>query len=425
MATTRERDGLPASFPIAWDPKVPTKLFVLRKDDENAYKIDFQYADPSPGCNQYEVAAFQKILQDFEDADLESLHGAVKFLKKCREHVQDCLFGWFDDPGVDNENRALLEHSTQHFRLIEMLLPLLVDDSEDLFSVPGYLSADIMRFFRCHLIADPTENYPNVETELDHSQQPEEHSFYWEYIEKLVRQGCLHRAAQLLSRHSVLHHPASFYRGYEDDYERRRRENFREDLLLVIDAMKRAPIPGGRIDDFDSETQMNFHSMRYQQIEDSNFLLAGQDVDPASFLLWEQSTHGSAFGWDLESAFSHFQRWSQHIRTVHAKISHRELSKVAGIMAGAVGFGAEESGILGLCSEILYRRPNFVPRDLAKLARLFLDPVEEKGFLSLLPIIEGDITGALTAIFAFGGDSAAALPATLVCSTSVWFVSLS
>jgi len=89
------------------------------------------------------------------------------------------------------------------------------------------------------------------------STQPEQFddgSLYWKYVQTLVLRGCLQAAWEALSNHSLFvtcMQSADSYAGDHDPYYAAKMDEIKEGFLVIRELMMRAPLPGGRNDEYD------------------------------------------------------------------------------------------------------------------------------------------------------------------------------
>jgi len=367
-----------------------------------------------------------------------------------------------------------LVYAVSHLSEIFLILPptsvTSLDYYDSIWDIPGALTADTVRYLRHHHTLQALSPLPpDVVQEVLESAHPDQVDHgapYWQMIHRLVRKGNVHQAWALLSRHSLCRRAtvATNDRNRSDNIDDNGNNNNDSDnnndgggdyehismieIYQGFDDLRRillsAPLPGGRddIDDADLEEQDNEDLENGDDVNTISPSLARGDylehVEPDGYLRWETSRNATRTNnsGDFPSTYTPtlasrvFQAWQQYIvelpslRTLQRKVP--QLEGIFQILLGNVRHLTFETWPEALLCELLYRNPMLLPSHIytraAKLQQRWApkeQPSQPRSNESLMNevvmnIMQGSVGSAMDMMFAFGGGSGAALPATMV-----------
>jgi len=449
-----------------WEPQKPSQLsvaVVAAQGTNFGIAVDPLSAEsgvgaPGVGCTEHECTALLQILtayeehfreqQEQEPQSINSSSSMKDLSQQYRAAVRECCFQWRDriqemkateeadedDIQDESNNLSLLKDVYVIIHLSEIFLTLLSPSWEngDPFDKPGYVTADTVRFLRCHLV-EVEESFfdPELFTEMINSEYPEQFQdhMFWRYLEKLVLRGRLERAWEFVKWHSL-------YRAVVetdetpgdqgmDAYQQREIANaFRSLQVLLL----RAPLPGGRKEGFDHA--LDHEDMYDDGIEDNMEYDDDFDVMASDFKLWEVTDESSRIiaGADVPLLFSsdeamrNFQKWKEQVsrerRTSRLIRKIPEFDNIFAILQGEFTNIIFDSWSEQLCSELLYKTPNLRPRNISSRASALMQKFASKTVTdeAILAIMDGEAGKAIDEMFINGGSSGAALPSTLVRS---------
>lgn len=446
--------------PCWFEPQKPSQLSVAvaaqGRDGIAVYSLSAQpgVGAAGVGCTEHESTALLQILtaheEHFREKKLRQTNsgaGMKDLSQQYRAAVRECCFQWGDqiqemkETGeVDEEtireeftNLSLLKDVYVIIHLSEIFLPLLSPSWEngDPFDKPGYVTADTVRFLRCHLV-DYAQMFFDTEhlTEMVDSEYPEQYQdqMYWRFLEKLVLRGKLESAWELVKAHSLYRAVmetddlSGDQHGMDTHQQREIANAFRSLQVLLL----RAPLPGGRKDDFDHA--LDHDEMYDDGVEDMEYD-DDFDVMASDYKLWEVSDGSSRFiSGDVPLLFSsdeamrNFQKWKEQVsrvrRTSRLVRKIPDFDNIFAILLGEFTNIIFDSWSEQLCSELLYRTPNLRPRNIGSRASALMQKFASQAVTdeAILAIMDGEAGKAIDEIYINGGFSGAALPSTLVRS---------
>lgn len=452
-----------AQIAAAWDPSCSERLQILQDDKDHGAKFLPPLLTGNGGCNEHEFQALYFIVDahnEYHDPQSPNKGDAKMLGKSCRSAIQGCLASWedSDDPtlksGANDKNLEYLKLSLAVLQLSDIFLPLLQQgqnlfmssnsfQSADAFQRKGSVTAPLIRFLRYHY-------YPDI---LDHSEldnmlqakQPEiyddghfdQHggqSLFWVYVETLVLRGCLKQAWDVLKRHSVFQAALS---ALDDEEMSGESLSIVESFMALKHLMLNAPLPGGRDDAFDEEIFLPEDQGDTMEEDDDDLDarlgfeqgLKGLLVEPGDYLLWESGGghDGPILHLDrLATADMKHREWQRFIRESFVNqinFGHRvpELGSILKIMMGeTISVATQQSWMGRLCARLLYKTPFLAPRTMENLANREMDQSESEDgmFEILVSIMGGHASQTVEALYKLGGGSSAALPTTLVSTST-------
>ena len=370
---------------------------------------------------------------------------------------------------VDNYQSLALIYAMMHLNEI-YLLPSKRGSRghsvDKLEGPPGSLTADTVRYLRLHhsgydlkseavmelLDMDQPEYYiPEIPSNDPYLLGPFSQPYY-NLLYHLFNLGQLSSAWAVLSRHSSC-------RRTEEEAARGGNMSKEGEAWSALRALLlSAPLPAGRGEDDDAGLADD---------DDDNVDISEAEVDPdfnvklmegiprSAPYLWEANPKASNtqrneryhrqclhVGLDphledvdiLPEAYSEvvamniFNHWKRTAKSlmksgrmgdsVLAPLFTRfpQLEQICSVMLGRPPVGGPSWPEM-LVSELIYSRPNIAPADIVVRARVAMrnSGVENEGQESLiLKVMEGSATDVVLSLFSFGGESGAALPATIV-----------
>jgi hypothetical protein len=391
------------------------------------------------GCSDPELAALEKMIQANQEFYEEFDHRLVGDLEACKQlsqqyraAVRECLCDMQRDDDTmmeteDDTNLELLIASYTVMHISDIFLPLIPAsmgfyvDHESPWNQPGKVTAEMVRYLRIQ--HTPRLNEGQYE-EIRQARQPEGYDkIYWNLVEEFVVRGCLEQAWDLLSRHSMYqlalekHHRDS---GNNDQYLAKLTEETRHAFETVREIMSRAPLPGGR-----NRLQDLIGSLGYPEnetYEDVDFYSEDLPVRPSDFRLWEATgtTMSSMYILSNKEIMDKYRTWQEYVKMARSNLHFGrvpELRRLLAIMAGDFTEYVFDNWSDAFLADLLYRKPDFRPRDLSKRAVKFIKEYNPHMLSTLQPIIcimEGNAVQSINLLHVLGGASGAALPATMV-----------
>jgi hypothetical protein len=266
------------------------------------------------------------------------------------------------------------------------------------------------------------EIYPSVIEMID-SVYPEQFgdgTLFWKLVESLVIRGSLDHAWHVLSKHS----------SYAQAVLRMQEEGEPEDPYLagalneiilefqtLRDILLRAPLPGGRTEQFDDATT---NVAMFEDIYDTNYIIEDMyGVNPSDYKYWEMDMN---VGDELDSlALRKHQQWQDYVREQRHSFSlSRRMPQIDSILAILTGdFSNVEftSWAEQFAAELLYLKPDLCPRSFSARAGRIIAKFDESSnplLSAMLSIMDGNVGMAINLIWMMGGASGAALPSTIV-----------
>lgn len=304
-------------------------------------------------------------------------------------------------------------------------------------AIPGYVTADTVRYLRLHLLSPPELVDAKIPAMIDsHSPEHYPDRLYWKFLTRLVLRGCLEQAWAVLTVHSLYNHAQV---AIEENWqtERATGQQIIADFEPIRHALLRAPLPGGRSADYDDDHDNNAgrdEEMHYD--EDIDEMAAdGLDVSTSDYRFWDvaaaAATSMTAMGGDYpilyspEAAIRKHRQWQEYVLYVRRTNSLRhkvpELDHLLAILGGDFTNVAFENWAEQLCAELLYRTPDLRPRNMSARTRRLLndhygngDDTPPAEYAAVVSIMQGEAGRAVEELFQYGGGSGAALPSTLV-----------
>lgn len=439
----------------AWDPKSPFTLLLPSLQEGKAATIDRLYSHAGTGCDEFELAALMRILQAHEDYYAGIADGdegaavqptSLKRLALEYRLALHACFTIFEQTasatanGRTKLNYDLLKCMYAVLEQSQIFIPLVQasDVLQNPMDTPGYATADCVRYLRYNHTAEPETIDADI-PEMMHSLHPEEFgdgSLYWKLITTLVLRGCLDKAWEVLSKHSLnvscnaslLAHQAT------DPYESSQLNEVVTGFQCIKELFNRAPLPGGRSSDFDDfSDEMEFT----EQVGDTDYFLEHLEVATTDYTFWENEGNAAA-GRDLpvsynqEAAIRKHRVFQNYVRDRRSsfQITRRvpQIDALLSILMGDLSKVHFENWNEQLLAELLYKQPNVRPRHISARARKFItdcgEDVNEPTNHVKLCIMDGNAGEAIHALSNVGGNSGAALPSTLVRCVSRLGISL-
>ncbi|CAB9505580.1 expressed unknown protein [Seminavis robusta] len=458
----------PSAFGMAWDPKNPSALVLPRaiqvpsqQQDEArvvAMQINTMLSHSGVGCNEHEVSALMQLLDAHQahselTPSVSKSWNTLKTLSKAyRAALRECLVQWEDhwiemdennndnsmtegnnnmqQPALDKENLEMLKlvYAITHLSEIFILPPppemtSSLDYYADAFSIPGALTADTVRYLRHHHTAPALQMVdPDVLQELMdslHPDQVDDGAPYWLLLNTLVKHGNLEQAWALLSRHSACQRAMRSRDDMDDDGDEallleKDREAFQDLERLLLSA----PLPGGRDDANDAGLDAKHNNRPREET-----LLEG--ISTTDYQLWETSDttlEGTDFPvhYNPRAASTKRHAWQQYVldlESVH-RLARKipQLDGILKILSGNIKQAVFDNWAEALLAELIYVNPTIVPGNIQVRAEKLMQkypPVHEQMDDVLLSIMQGSSGRVMESLFAFGGASGAALPATV------------
>ena len=471
---------------VMWfEPQNPSQLTVISKVSNDSISAVSLFADhgvggiPGAGCVEEESTALTQIVTAHERHFRETGNvGSMKELsQQYRAAVRDCLSEWRnriynnsnlrteqeqeDEQQAENNtkkedmiqqekiNLALLSHVYVIIHLSEIFLPMLSSrfwEDGDPFNKPGYVTADTVRFLRCHLVEpaeESTGDDPSVLEEMVDSEYPEQFQgqgmLYWRLLEKLVLRGCLVRAWNLVKAHSLYR---AVMETYNDDsnantfLDERELRELANAFRILKTLLLRAPLPAGRTEDLDDALDCQA-LMMVEDVDDDMDYGDDFDVTASDYKLWEVLDFSSSVAGDYPLLFSAepadraFRKWHDQVaymrRTGCLLRRIPELDVVFAILLGDFKNIIFDSWSEELCAELLYRTPTIRPCSVSLRASALIQKFGSTDVTNeaILASMDGEAGRAIDHMYVSGGCSGAALPSTLVrsivCCVAVQF----
>lgn len=454
--------------PMGWDGRNPSSL-LLPNITDGRFMMNRMAAESGVGCNEHELSALVKIISAHDDymklkqnalrtnskTDwLSVTRLQTELATKYRSAIRDCLSDWqialdekfasSDQPPEDVDE----DHELDHLKLLQVtynimhisdiFLPLLPSASSwdyhiDPYQKPGIATAATVRYLRYHHLDAAEEMVGNVNpSEIDemmNSAQPEQFQkgrVYWEYIKILILRGCLEKAWFVLSKHSLyvvastIHNPDEF--SMTEIYQ---------DFSQLKEILLRAPLPGGRSEDYDDALQSEDKVDEY--IDEVNFFMDDLDVLPLDYMYWDTQYSENGFGnlsmptgnqveFDEMTASQKHRSWSEYVKDIRPffNLTRRipQVDSILAILSGDFTGIRFSSWSQQVCAELLYRYPNSRPIEISNLTgrivNFHLADDVPYDVATMLRVMEGDASSAIELVYAIGGAAGAAVPATIV-----------
>ena len=496
---------------MAFDAKNPAALLlpVAPSSDNNnnnndrivALQINTIFSHTGVGCNEHEIAALSQIMDAHErhsevtPAKLRRSWHVLKALSKAyRGALRDCLFRWEDNlleleeannknnndmtDSNNNNNATRLVGEQQHLDVEHLELLKLVyavahlseifllpppsdvtstaSYNDNLFDIPGGLTADLVRYLRHHHTVDALQQVdPDVLQELRGSMHPDQVDNgepYWKLMNTFVQRGNLEQAWALLSRHSLCRRAAdaAVYDDNNDttamdgggnhtmeEHEEVTLEKVREGFADLQRILCSAPLPGGRddADDIDLGPVDGEEDGAHNESNKPNHDIMLENVEPDGYKRWETSRTADSSGYDQGSDFPlkytplHasrvFENWKQYIIDLPsiAQLKRRipQLETMLDILMGKLKGMVFDNWAEHLLTELIYQNPMIRPVNIHVRAKKLMAQYSNNSGMNrgemnevLLNIMQGNAGSAIEVLFAVGGGSGAALPATMV-----------
>jgi hypothetical protein len=305
------------------------------------------------------------------------------------------------------------------------------------------VTAATVRYLRYHHIASPEEMVGDVDPaeleEMMNSAQPEEFkdgTLYWSYLRQLVLRGCLEKAWIVLMRHSLFAVASVMNRSNDGEkqmaYDRdpiyfAKMVEIHQGFLQLKEIMLRAPLPGGRKEDYDDA--LGFEDRFDDGVEEADHFMEGLDVSPSDYKFWETEDASAPADYPViysaESAARIHRQWNDYVKNVRPSFQLskriRGIDSILAILSGDFTGVHFDSWAQKVCAELLYRHPDSRPGQISKRAKRIIEgfPTEDDNtehISTILSIMEGDAARAIGLMYELGGAAGAALPATLVSS---------
>ena len=414
--------------------------------------LDVITSHTAVGCHQdCELLALKQVIayhqEYFRDAEPES----IKVLSQSyRAAIQQCLQEWVASSMLSNKESTdevdylgleTLKSMYSVMHLADVFFPLLLsrttttsswnmnDLCGDLFNVPGIATAGLVRFLRYNLMAQIDFKRDPTIVEMLHSVYPEQFetdgdNFYWALLESEVLRGCLDNAWTILSHHS-LYQQALHAESNQEDYISTTLADVRESFDLLRDILLRAPLPGGRTDDFDDAVG----DIEWEEEEDVAYGIFTDsiDVQPTDYKDWESIASAELMmetaGFEPRAARKH-KEWKEYTKRKlrNFTLAQRHipaLKPILAILCGDLSNVTFASWPGKLLAELLYVTPDIRPRNVTSRVKRMLatgvpSPMDADKTDSILAIMDGNMGEAMELMYAFGGGSGAALPSTMV-----------
>lgn len=454
---------------LAWDGRNPSSLQLPHVID-GRFVLSRTSAESGVGCNEYELSALVKIISSHEDymklkqnavrtnskTDWSSVASLLEQLaSKYRAAIRDCLSDWHTslrekfsssntspedlDEDYESSNLQLLQVTYNIMHISDIFLSLLPSPSSwdyhiDPYQKPGIATASTVRYLRHHHLDAAEEMVANSNPaeidEMMNSAQPDQFKkgrVYWEYIKVLIIRGCLEKAWHVLSKHSLfvvasaIQNPDEFSQMTE----------IYRDFSHLKEILLRAPLPGGRNDNYDDA--LPSESLADDYIDEANLFSDDLDILPLDYLYWDtqylengsgsmNATTGDQAEFDEMTAFQKHRSWSEYVKDIKPFFNlTRRIPQIDSVLAMLLG---DFTGIKfsswaeQLCAELLFRCPNSRPIEIANNARrlvkfYFADDVPYE-VATMLNIMEGDAASAIALVYGTGGSAGAAVPATIM-----------
>lgn len=434
---------------IEWDPTRPTALLipVARKEDAVVHTL---YAGTGTGCNAHELSALVKLVQaheKFQELPTRKADAVKDLFQEYRSAISACIEEWQEACNETEEqdviNLELLKMNYAVLHLSDIFLPLLPSTNlsssssslmslRDPYTVPGLTTADTIRYFRYNHMRDIHHEFPEY-SEMMSATQPErfEGDLYWKVMTKLVMQGALEEAWNVLSKHS-LYTAATAVRdenvhSLDREYIRTMRD-IEQSFLVMRDLLLLAPLPGGRTIVYDNDFEL---PERIDEI--SAAILDDLDIQPLDYQYWEPRIKAGSYGdlpieFEADAAKRKHKIWQDYVKNVAHAPSFSlprhlpEIAPILSILSGDIREAPCDSWHEALVVELLYRQPDLRPKNLSSRARHVAREFNAQAGLSdieeaLLNVMEGNAGEALGLLFEYGAGTGAALPAVLVSCT--------
>jgi hypothetical protein len=427
---TTRRDGSQVAM-TGWDPTTPAALRIMHHDGSGNESLREESLFSHVGASTFYPFEFQaliRVIQAYEDHIKDPARQTLLSLK-CRAAVLECIAAWTErvDPQdeVDRQNLALMQSVYSVMHLSDVFLPLLQShlgvasdfSYRDLYEQPGRATADMVRCLRfTHMMYNLDLN-----DEFLTAAQPEKlGDTYWKHMYAMVLRGKLEDAWLLMQRHSLYTHTMAA--NFEDDSIADAIYETREAFGQLRELLMRAPLPGGRTDQYD-----NGLSARTVDVESTNFYLDDLETQVTDYRYWEPATDyinpsmDVPFSFQPEAAQRQHHVYQDYVRRFRYsfKLTRRipELNKVLDILQGDLSKCEFDGWSDHLCAELLYKTPSIRPRQIGIRARQLMtlyDVLEKNGHLELLlNIMEGSAGESIHLMYKLSGESGAALPTTV------------
>jgi hypothetical protein len=184
-------------------------------------------------------------------------------------------------------------------------------------------------------------------------------------------------------------------------------------------------LPGGRDVELDEAISLGFPA---ETLEDGEYSSEELPVQPSDYRLWDAaaSTETTSHSLSLQSLHHHdvmnkYRTWQSYVKETRRSLNFGrvpQLDRLLAIMAGDFANYVFTDWSEAFLADLLFRKPDFRPRDISKRARKFVReycPSDVQFQLDpIISIMEGNAANAIHLLHIYGGGTGAALPATMV-----------
>ena len=394
-------------------------------------------------------------------------------LRDCLCRWEDNLVELEETGGMDADNEQEQQQQQQHLEVEHLeflklvyavthlseifLLPpptetTSLDYYDSIYDIPGALTADTVRYLRHHHTVNALQQVdPDVLQELMDSMHPDQvdnGAPYWKLMNTLVQRGNLEQAWALLSRHSLCRRASDAHANAHnnnnnlgndgsssmvlEEYEELTLEKVQEGFSDLRRILLSAPLPGGRDDAEDIDLGDDGSKPETSSSSNNNYEVLLENVEPNGYMRWETSRTASQGpgGSDFPTSYTPTiasrvrQNWQQYVVDLPsiAQLKRRipQLETMLNILLGNLKGIAFDTWAEALLAELIYANPLILPGNIQvraeKLMKQYARTTTHGGEMDqvLLKIMQGNAGSVIEVLFAFGGGSGAALPATMV-----------
>ncbi|GFH56928.1 hypothetical protein CTEN210_13404 [Chaetoceros tenuissimus] len=395
---------------LAFDPKSPSSLIFTTAP---ASSLHSHQVETGVGCTPEETSTLMKLLSARQfHLENNQLDQTSQVIQSYRIELLECIHEWSSRINEKDENLDLLMLSQAFLHLSQIFL-----------SAGNNKTSDFVRYLRYN--ANSMDEYVKVllsEDQLDmesllSKDQPEYYTPhgdaltgmtpYWALIRKYTLRGCLKDVWSALTHHSALKRCRTG-RNYMDPTLEQDNEAF----ALVQAILLSAPLPGGRDEEGDESIGQKMEE------EDMDELLAG--IPPNAYLQWDTLDESM----NIHAISNLHRQWKHSVQNfITTNIPLRNLLRRIPLLKQCVfdiilntfeSFTQEDTWEERMIAELVYLQPTIPQEDIHIRAQDHMQQSQATEVQTLsVAIMKGNAGIVIQALSEFGGNSMAALPATL------------